>query len=180
MHKKDLAANKQAMSDAVYKALSEYKKYKNQIDNHKYIVAVNFREPSYRKRLYVYDIEQDKVIRKHHVSHGLKSSDPLNRAYAIRFSNTPESHQSSLGAMKTGKTYHGAHGYSLRLHGLEDRNCNVASRYIVVHPADYVTDNYILRNGRAGQSWGCLALDPAISEKVIDLIKNGTFVYVYY
>ena len=56
-------------------------------------------------------------------------------AWATKFSNTNDSHQSSLGLMRTGETYYGSYGYSLRLDGLEDGyNDAVRSRAIVIHP----------------------------------------------
>lgn len=180
MNKEDLDFNPAARAQAISKAWVEYEKYKDQTSND-YIVVINMREPSYRKRMYVIDLNAMEVVRNHHCSHGVGSSNPRDRAYAINFSNVPNSHKSSLGAMKTGRTYKGKHGYSLKLHGLEKGiNDNVEKRYIVVHSAHYVTNQYILRNGRAGQSHGCPAVDPYVCRKLIDLIKDGVFFYVYY
>ncbi len=145
-----------------------------------YLVIVDFTQPSYKKRFFVYSMVDKKIIREHHCSHGSGSAgrDP---AYCDKFSNVNMSKKSSLGSMKTGGVYYGKHGRSLKLHGLEEGvNNNVYSRSIVIHSARYVTDNYILKNGRAGCSWGCFALDPAICNDVIDLVKGGTFLYSYY
>lgn len=173
MNKSDLEVKKSERIKAIKKALQEYKKYSNLRDD--YIVVVNMDEPSYRKRLHVYDLKKKKVIRDHHVSHGKNSANPYNKAMATKFSNKENSHQSSLGAMKTAETYNGKYGYSLKLDGLEKQNSNVRRRYIVIHPADYVTDRFILSNGRAGLSWGCPATDPAISKSLIDLIKEKEY-----
>lgn len=143
------------------------------------MIVVNFKEPSYRHRLYV--VEYGTVTATHHVAHGSGSASPNDKAYSTSFSNKINSHQSSLGKMKTGNIYHGRHGKSLRLDGLEPgKNSNVRVRYVVIHPSNYVTDNYILNKGRAGCSWGCLAVDPAISSNLIDKIKGGVPVYCYY
>lgn len=145
------------------------------------LVIVNMREPSYRKRLYVYDMASKTHIRNHHCSHGTSSSDPRNKSLAVRFSNTPNSHMTSLGAMMTEDVYYGRHGRSLRLIGLEKgKNDNVYRRDIVIHSASYVTDKYIRVTGRCGCSFGCFAVDPAISNSLIDLIKEGTLLYCYY
>jgi hypothetical protein len=136
--------------------------------------------PSYQKRFWVVRTSDHKVLREHHVAHGVNTSCKKDRAQACHFSNVVGSRMSSKGAMLTGKVYYGKHGKSLKLHGLEEQNNNVLRRHVVIHKARYVTDKYILRRGRAGQSWGCPALDPAVCSKVIDEIKGGTFVYIYH
>ena len=180
MKKDDLQYDEDAREEAIQAALKKYDKYKNQCDKDDYIVVFNIDEPSYRKRLYLYDLKAQKVIRHHHVSHGVNSSDPKDRAYAKYFSNEQGSHKSSIGAMVTGSTYRGKHGRSLKLYGLEAKNSNVERRYIVIHRAYYVTNNYIMDRGRAGQSHGCPAIDPLICDSLISMIKGGTFFYVYH
>lgn len=178
MKKSELEMRQEAADEAIMAALQ---------DSHATIriskpvfVVVNLKEPSYRKRLYIVDSKSPKVLFSHHVSHGAGSANPKDKAYAISFSNTPESHQSSLGAMLTTDVYLGKHGRSLRLRGFDSkRNSNVTSRHIVIHPADYVTDQFIILNGRAGCSHGCFAVDPAISDGLIDLVKDGVYLYSY-
>lgn len=144
-----------------------------------YIVYIDFSRPSKEKRLFLIDTNKKIILESHHVSHGVGSADPRDKGMAVSFSNVPNSKKSSLGAMVTGKIYYGKHGKSLKLHGLEKGiNDNVYKRHIVIHPASYVTDSYIRRNGRAGCSWGCPAIDPAISSKFIDKIKEGCLVYI--
>lgn len=181
MNRKDFEPHKNEQKEAITKALSEYKKFKDKCQRHDIIVVINMSAPSYRKRFYVVSMKDKKVVRAHHTSHGSKSSDPNNRAYAKHFSNTNNSHQSSLGAMVTSNTYRGKHGRSLRLNGLEEhKNSIVRQRAIVVHSAHYCTNRFILDAGRAGESWGCPALDPAVCQTVIGEIKEGVFFYVYY
>lgn len=177
----DIGYNKQAREEACEKALNKYLLFKDEVKRHDYIVAINMREPSFHKRLHVIDLSSNEVIRNHHVAHGVNSSDINNRAYAIHFSNRSGSHETSLGAVGTLEVYNGAHGRSLRLQGLEkDINDNIYKRSIVIHAANYVTDKYITTIGRAGQSHGCYAVDPVIANSLIDLIKGGVFIYVYY
>lgn len=179
--KDDLEVNEIARKYALTFAMIKYNDFKDKAVVTDKIVIVNMREPSYRKRLYVWDLVNQVYIANHTVAHGANSADPTDKAYAINFSNTPNSHESSKGAMVTGGTYVGKHGRSLQLHGLEKEiNDNVEARDIVIHAADYMTDSYILANGRAGCSYGCLALDPAIAQEFIDLVKNGVFLYVYF
>jgi hypothetical protein len=172
------------MNKAVQIALEKYKYYKNQVDRHDYLVAVDFSLPSSQKRLFVYDLKKGKVVRRHHVAHGSKSSCRNDSAKACYFSNKVGSRKSSLGAMKTGKTYTWGKRFptaeKLKMHGLEKGiNSNVFVRAIVIHSSNYVTDSYIAQNGRAGCSWGCFAIDPAIADSLIRLVKDGCFLYAH-
>ena len=146
-----------------------------------YMAIINMGEPSYRQRLYVYDRNGHIYIGAYCVAHGSGSSNPKDFAYATSFSNVNNSHKSSLGAMMTGDIYVGKHGKSLRLVGLEKGiNDNVAKRSIVIHPADYVDDDFILDSGRAGQSWGCPAISNNDAKVLIPLLAGGCYVYIYY
>jgi hypothetical protein len=99
---------------------------------------------------------------------------------AQSFSNRPESYQSSLGFYKTAETYQGKHGYSLRLDGLEKGfNDQARNRAIVVHGADYAKEEFAKSTGRLGRSLGCPALPPELSARVIDLIKDGSLLFIY-
>ena len=108
---------------------------------------------------------------------GQGSGDNLANA----FSNTPESHQSSIGLFVTAETYIGKHGYSLRLDGL-DRGFNdrARERAIVVHGASYVSPAFVKAQGRLGRSWGCPAVSAAVARPLIDAIKGGNLLFAYY
>ncbi len=182
-----MAVNSASREKAFTEALNKYVKFLPRIKNPNIIVVIDYTQPSYRKRLYVFEnVSTEPNVftwantRNHHVAHGSGSSDLKDPTYSVRFGNTSNSHMSSLGAMVTVDTYHGKHGYSCRLEGLEARNSLVRVRSIVIHSADYVTDDYIHANDRCGQSWGCPAVDRAISNSLIQLIKGGCFVYAYF
>lgn len=169
-----------SMHVAKTKALAAYEKHKQDVKNHKHMLVVDFMAPSYRKRAAIIDLSSMAIIRMHHVAHGTKSCSPELPEHTKWFSNTIGSRKSSRGSMISGDVYYGKHGRSLRLHGLEKGiNSNVYLRSIVIHSAEYVTDKYIIANGAAGCSWGCFAFDPAVCSNVIDLIKDGSFVYAY-
>jgi hypothetical protein len=53
-------------------------------------------------------------------------------------------------------------------------------RAIVMHGAPYATLAFAAVHGRLGRSWGCPALDPTVSGAVINRIKEGTALFVYY
>lgn len=99
---------------------------------------------------------------------------------AERFSNESGSKMSSLGYFITEETYQGKHGYTMRLRGLEKGINDLAKdRLIVIHGADYVSEEFIARHGRLGRSWGCPTLPLETSAAIIDLIKNGTCLFVF-
>ncbi len=149
---------------------------KSEVHNERLISIVDFDLPSTEERMFVIDLKKQKLVKKLLVAHGQKSGDK----YATSFSNTPKSHQSSLGFYKTAETYDGKYGYSLRLDGLEKSiNCKARERAIVVHGADYVSDQFLRENKRLGRSWGCLALKNEEVGGVIDDIKSGTCIYVH-
>lgn len=58
-------------------------------------------------------------------------------------------------------------------------NDKALKRAIVIHPADYVSENFIRLHGRAGLSWGCPALPPKLCTPIINTIKNGTYIFAY-
>jgi hypothetical protein len=87
----------------------------------------------------------------------------------------------SLGAFLTGDPYIGKHGLSLRLQGLEKGvNDNSMERAIVIHAASYISDVIAKNKGRVGRSWGCPAVRPEISRRLIEAVQGGTLVLAYY
>jgi hypothetical protein len=146
------------------------------VANDKIISIVDFSLPSSRKRLFVIDVQHNKVLFNTYVAHGVNSG----REYANQFSNTPESNKSSLGFYETQSTYMGGNGYSLKLEGLERGiNDNANRRAIVIHGAPYVNEGLIQSQGYIGRSWGCPALPEALHKPIIDKIKNGTCLFIY-
>jgi hypothetical protein len=53
-------------------------------------------------------------------------------------------------------------------------------RTIVIHGAWYVSKSFAREHGRLGLSWGCPALPEDVTAKIIDRIKDGTALFVYY
>jgi hypothetical protein len=143
----------------------------------KLITVIDYSLPSSDKRMWVIDLDSNRLLFHEYVAHGSGSGGDTPTS----FSNRDGSHQSNIGLMKTAETYSGKHGYSLRLDGLESGwNDNARSRAIVIHGADYVSESFIRANGRLGRSWGCPALRPEITSSVIDTIKGGSLVFGYY
>ncbi len=146
------------------------------LNNSNVLSIVDFSHPSSKKRLYVIDLKNGKLLFNTYVAHGRGSG----REMASDFSNAPESNKSSLGFFVTGDTYFGKHGLSLRLFGEEKGiNDNANSRAIVMHSASYVTEDIIKTQGFIGRSQGCPALPEALSKPIIDKVKNGSCLFLY-
>ena len=110
------------------------------------------------------------------VAHGRNTGN----VYAKKFSNKAHSNQSSIGFFIANEIYTGKRGLSLRLDGLEDINSKVRTRGVVVHGAEYVSDEFVKRNGRLGRSNGCPAIPGELNEEVINTIKGKSCFFVYY
>ena len=143
----------------------------SEIRNERYFSVIDYRAPSNVPRYFLIDTK-DMSAEAMLVAHG-KGSDLDHDGMADAFSNIEGSKMTSLGAFVTGKTYYGRHGLSLKLKGLSPQNDLAEKRLIVIHGADYVSPNRRL----LGRSWGCPALERADAERIIPLIKGGTFLY---
>jgi len=147
-----------------------------ELNNEDVIAIADFSQSSSKKRLYIIDTRNYRVLYNTYVAHGKNSG--LN--YAERFSNIPESLQSSLGFYRTKGTYFGKHGLSLKLDGLEKGfNDKAEERAIVMHGAEYIGSN---RADAAymGRSFGCPAVPQAQSASIINMLKNGSCLFIYH
>jgi len=141
------------------------------------LTVIDYSLPSTTKRMWVYDLDDRKLLYHELVAHGSGSGDTFARA----FSNTADSHQSSLGLFVTDQPYVGKNGYSLRMDGLEPGfNDRARDRAIVIHGAPYVSDGVARAQGRLGRSWGCPAVRAVIAKSLIDRVQGGGLVFVYY
>jgi hypothetical protein len=146
------------------------------------LTIIDYELPSYRQRLWVIDMKVGRVIYQEWVAHGMgrPRGSGGTMEEALSFSNQKGTLKSSLGLFITAETYHGRHGYSLKLDGLEEGvNDNARERLIVLHGAEYVTRDRA-ENQLVGRSWGCPAVRPKIARKLIDAIKNGSVLWIYY
>lgn len=135
------------------------------------LTLIDFTKSSTEKRLFVFDMEQKKMLYSSVVSHGKNSGEN----YATSFSNEVGSYKSSLGFYLTGNTYQGRNGYSLLLDGLEKGiNDRARERAIVVHGAAYANPS-VCKSGRLGRSFGCPALPQALTKPIINTIKGEAY-----
>jgi len=146
------------------------------------LIIVDYELPSFEKRLWAIDMDTQRVLYEEWVAHGMGhprgSGGTMTRT--LDLSNDGGSRKSSLGLFVTGETYYGKHGYSLRLDGLErGYNDNARERLIVLHNAHYVSSDRASKR-LIGRSWGCPVVRPEITAALIESIKEGSVLWVYY
>ena len=141
------------------------------------LTVCDFSLSSTVKRLWVIDLNEHKILFNSLVAHGKNTGEE----FAQKFSNTESSYQSSLGFYVTESTYNGNNGYSLKLLGMDSGYNDAAlQRAIVMHGADYVSEDFIKSQKRIGRSWGCPAVPRALAEPIINSIKGKNCLFIYY
>ena len=159
------------------KAMTGYLNLRNEnkLGDKQLLTIVDFEKPSTEKRLWVLDLEQKQVVFHTLVAHGRNSGENLTSA----FSNENESNMSSLGFYVTQDEYVGKHGRSLKLEGVDEGyNTNALDRSVVMHGADYVSEEFIRQNGRLGRSLGCPALPMDQYSAIIDQVQGKTCLFL--
>lgn len=150
---------------------------KKGMDDKKVLTIVDYSKPSADRRLWVIDLNSDKVLFNTWVAHGKNSGE----ADATSFSNKESSLKSSLGVYETVEPYTGHDGYSLRVRGLDPGfNDNAYDRAVVFHGAAYVSAEVAKDRGMLGRSWGCMAVPKDTIAPLINTIKDDTIVVAYY
>jgi hypothetical protein len=139
------------------------------------IALADFNVASSEHRLHVVDLVAGQSI-SYLVAHG-RGSDPDHSGYLQSFSNEPNSLATSEGAYLTGDVYTGVHGTSMRLVGLDATNNNADMRAIVVHGADYVSEDHIAQWGKLGRSEGCFVIAPHLVTQFLDVLGPGRLIY---
>jgi hypothetical protein len=67
----------------------------------------------------------------------------------------------------------------MRLDGLESTNSNARERAIVLHGADYVSQNYINDFGRIGRSLGCPAVEMSVVANLVTKLQGGSLYLIH-
>lgn len=170
----------QLQSDVFTKAYLGFTNLKKEgkLDEDSNLLTIcDFSLSSAEKRLWIIDLNEKKVLFNSLVAHGKNTGEE----FAQKFSNTESSLQSSLGFYITETTYNGSNGYSLKLLGMDSGYNDAAlQRAIVMHGADYVSEDFIKNQKRLGRSWGCPAVPRALAEPIINTIKGKNCLFIYY
>ena len=143
----------------------------------KLLTICDFSLSSNVKRLWVINTETGEILFNSLVAHGKNTGEE----FATKFSNTESSYQSSLGFYITDATYEGENGFSLRLLGMDSGYNDAAlKRAVVMHGADYVSEEFASAHKRIGRSWGCPAVPRALAKPIINAIKGKNVLFIYY
>lgn len=147
------------------------------LESFHHLAVIDYSLPSTKPRLWVFDVDQGRLLFQELVAHGRNTGDRMAR----QFSNVDGSKMSSLGLFQTADTYYGSNGYSLRLRGLDAGfNDRALERAIVMHGAPYVSEAIAEHLGRLGRSWGCPAVREEVARGMIDTLKGGALLFAYY
>ena len=139
--------------------------------NTSYCVLIDMHIHSGKNRMVLWDLKNDSAVFSCLCSHGCGNSawgEDHTRINPV-FSNTEESHCSSLGKYKIGKrgwSNWGIH-VNYKLHGLESTNNNAYDRLIVLHSWDAIPETEPYPSGTP-EGWGC----PAISNGYLRLLDS--------
>lgn len=147
------------------------------LNNPNIVTIADYSQSSNKKRLYVIDLKNRKLLFNTYVAHGRNTGDE----YASSFSNKEGSFKSSLGFYVTEKPIVGSHtGFALLINGVEKGfNDHAVQRQIIIHAAEYASENFIKKHGRLGRSYGCPSLPPDMNKPIIETIKGGTCLFLY-
>jgi len=159
-------------------SLAGYNKLLNKGNIKSHILSiVDFTKSANKKRLFVIDLDNGKLLFNTLVAHGKNSGEE----FAKYFSNEPSSLKSSLGFYTTMESFYGSHGLGMKLKGLEPGfNDKAEERAIVMHGATYVCNDFVCKYGRLGKSFGCPSVPMEVHTQIINAIKGGSCLFIYY
>lgn len=176
----DFSSGKTLSADVFEKAFlgfNNLKKAARLDESANLLTVIDFSLSSTQKRLWVIDLNTKKVVYNSLVAHGKNTGEE----FAKKFSNTESSLQSSMGFYITESTYTGENGYSMKLLGMDPGfNDNAYKRAVVMHGADYVSDDFIKSQHRIGRSWGCPAVPRELAQPIINTIKGKNCLFIYF
>lgn len=159
-------------------AIAALDRHSTRIVHRDVIGIVNFAAHSRVPRFQLIDLAGGRVLKTMLVAHG-SGSDPAATGWTELFSNRPGSNASSKGAFITGQIYHGKHGRSRKLIGLEAHNDLAERRAIVIHGANYVDQGIAMTQGRIGRSQGCFAVSRGEIGDLLDLLGEGRLLFAW-
>ena len=155
--------------------------WRRDTERFEYVIA-DFSLHSSIKREWIIDLAGEALLWNVHVAHGRGSNEPfMNTGFPPAFSNTPDTHLSSYGVMKSAEPYVGMYGSSYRIDGLEpDINSNVRPRDIVMHPWEGSRPEFIAMKGETQPTWGCPAIDDRIAPMIADATSGGVLMFFWH
>jgi hypothetical protein len=159
--------------------ISNTKKIRNQ----NCLVIADYTKSKLEPRLHIFKFNENKIYNLH-TAHGKGSNTKEKDLVASKFSNTPNSLQTSLGFFLTDVSYSSGKptfgpgpNNGIKLDGLSCTTNNARRRFIVMHTARYVTDE-IKDEDSIGYSEGCITLPPSQKDLMLTC-TGGALVYTH-
>ncbi len=144
-----------------------------------YCFLIDMRLPSGKNRFFVYNLQEDSIEMAGLVSHGIGSE---NGTQELTFSNMPNSHRTSLGKYRIGKSYNGNFGLAYKLYGLDRTNSKAYNRSVVLHSYTGVPKEEVWPSAIA-TSEGCPTISPDFLVKLksyMDQSDRPIMLWIYY
>ena len=164
--------------DLMDRALAALDIHHRKIPQRDRMYLVDFQRFSGEERLFEVNLISGEV-NAFRTSHG-RGSDPSHSGFARNFSNTPDSHMSSVGAYATAGASHGAQqGPNVLLDGLEYSNDKARERAIIIHGADYADPDFLAREGKLGRSYGCFSTSHADLLPLRERMGEGRLLFAF-
>lgn len=173
-----LDPTRQVRPELMARAMAALDVHSNKISLRDRMYLVDFQKFSGEARFYEVDLIGGRVA-AFRTSHG-RGSDPDHSGFARRFSNTPDSHMSSVGAYATaGASWGSQQGPNVLLDGLEYSNNLARERAIIIHAADYADPAFLAREGKLGRSYGCFSTAHTDLPMLRERMGEGRLLFAY-
>ncbi|MFN7302011.1 MAG: murein L,D-transpeptidase catalytic domain-containing protein [Bacteroidota bacterium] len=163
----DSVVQPERVSALVKKGLTQLPWLKRTGYSQRYILLADLSLPMNEYRLFLVDLEKNKVLLRLVMAHGSGRGSTIEEAVC---SNEPGSNCSSLGRYRFGANYNGRWGNSFRLHGLDPGNNRALQRAIVFHYYQYMTDDP--ESGSLYYSQGCPMVPKSTYLKVKKIVES--------
>jgi hypothetical protein len=184
IHKEEnlqLPNSKLSSKEKLASQINEIKKFVN--TSSKYNTEVGFfidmRIASGKKRFFIYDLKNNKLLDQGLVGHGSGSETGIPGK--LKFSNIKNSYSTSLGKYAIGNSYNGTFGKAYKLYGLDKSNSNAFDRNIVLHK--YWDVPFEEQKNPICNSQGCPMVNEkfyGVIEKIIDNSKKKIILVIYH
>ena len=153
--------------------------------NQDFCILIDMSKHSGKNRFYIWSFLDQEPIAEYLVTHGC-GDNPWSLDHSKtnpKFSNTEDTHLSSLGKYKIGDRGWSNWGVNInyRLHGLDKTNSNANNRDIVFHSWEEIADSEVYPAGTP-EGWGCPAISDNAFLAVDKLLKNQvkpTLMWIY-
>lgn len=144
--------------------------------NQDFCILVDMSLHSGVNRFFVWDFNQNKIVKKFLVGHGCGNSiwSMDFTKNSPKFSNVDGSHLSSLGKYRLGERDNSEWGIGVKylMHGLEETNSNALKRFIVFHSWEKMAVQEVFPKG-SPEGWGCPTVSNDALRELDPLLQNS-------